>query len=108
LFEHLGPLGNLLTHTGGGPEAWWSATTLAEFLMWSVLLFAIAMFCPNSAQLLARHEPALGMRAPAAAGRGLFGLAWRPSIGWAIIVALLALASILRFSGPSEFLYWQF
>jgi alginate O-acetyltransferase complex protein AlgI len=107
LFEHLGPLGNLLTRTGGGPEAWWSATTLAGFLMWSLLLFVIAMFCPDSAHLLARYEPALGMRAPPA-GRGLFGLAWRPSIGWAITVALLAFASILRFSGPSEFLYWQF
>jgi alginate O-acetyltransferase complex protein AlgI len=109
IFEHLGPLTALLERTGGGPEQWWGAADFVSLTAWTILLFAIAMLCPNSAQLLAHYEPALGVRALEPAPRSrLRRLAWNPSVAWALAVGAIAAAAILRLGGPSEFLYWQF
>ena len=35
-------------------------------------------------------------------------LLWRPSVAWAIGIALVAAVSILSLGQPTEFLYWQF
>jgi D-alanyl-lipoteichoic acid acyltransferase DltB (MBOAT superfamily) len=109
IFEHLGPLARLLEDTGGTAETWWGTTDLLMLVGWTVLLLGLALLGPNSAQLLARYEPALGLRSEAPGGVGpLSQLVWKPSLKWAIAVALVAYAAILRLSGPSEFLYWQF
>jgi alginate O-acetyltransferase complex protein AlgI len=110
IFEHLGPIATLLAKTGGTPETWWGALEFIMLVAWTVLLLALALLCPNSAQLLARYEPALGLRsaAPSDTGARLARLVWTPSLKWAIAVAVVAYAAILRLGGPSEFLYWQF
>jgi alginate O-acetyltransferase complex protein AlgI len=109
LFEHAGPLADVMRRTGGGAETWWGALDLAQFMSWIVLMIGIALFSPNSAQLLARYEPALGVRQPQYAKREwLERLVWSPSRQWALATAAVALAAILRLGGPSEFLYWQF
>jgi D-alanyl-lipoteichoic acid acyltransferase DltB (MBOAT superfamily) len=109
LFNHLGPIADLLADTGGGPETWWGAVDFFALVAWTTLLLGIALLCPNSAQLLARYEPALGLQSAPAARRGrLAGLIWGPSLKWAIAVAIVAFAAVLRLGGPSEFLYWQF
>jgi alginate O-acetyltransferase complex protein AlgI len=77
-------------------------------LMWGVPLLVIALACPNTLQILARYEPALGVR-PEAGGRLLGGLlAWRASLPWAIAVSAVAGLTIVSMRGAGEFLYWQF
>ena len=109
IFDHLGPLVDLLERTGGGAETWWGAVDFISLTAWTLLLLSIAMFCPNSTQLLARYEPAVGLPPSSAALSGWAArLTWRPTLKWGVAVAALAFAAVLRFGGPSEFLYWQF
>ena len=108
LFDHLGPIADLLARTGGGPEDWWSAQDMAWLMMWMLGLFVLAMFFPNTGQMLKTYEPALGLRPAPTTGGRLAQLAWNPSLGWAVAMAVIAFAAILRIGGPSEFLYWQF
>lgn len=76
---------------------------------WVVGLMAIAFFCPNSLQVMARYEPALGIDPNATIGIGAYRrLNWSPSLGWALAVAVIAVVGILHLGGVSEFLYWQF
>jgi D-alanyl-lipoteichoic acid acyltransferase DltB (MBOAT superfamily) len=109
IFEHLGPLAPLLEKTGGTAETWWGAVDFIMLTMWTLLLLGLALLAPNSAQVLARYEPALGLRSAATtASSGVARILWNPSLKWAIGVALVAYVAILRLGGPSEFLYWQF
>jgi alginate O-acetyltransferase complex protein AlgI len=109
IFDHLGPLARLLQRTGGGAETWWGAADVLMLTAWTVPLLLIATFCPNSQQMLARYEPALGVTAAEKPRGGwLVGFTWNPTLKWATAIAALAFAAILRFAGPSEFLYWQF
>jgi D-alanyl-lipoteichoic acid acyltransferase DltB (MBOAT superfamily) len=72
-------------------------------------LGAIALLLPNTLQLLAPYEPALGYQRPARLP-GLKGFvpAWRPSLSWALLASAVAVMGVLRLGGRSEFLYWQF
>jgi D-alanyl-lipoteichoic acid acyltransferase DltB (MBOAT superfamily) len=75
---------------------------------WVGALLVIALAMPNTLRIMQRFEPALGYK-PRAEGT-LLDLAptWRPSPAWAMALAAIAAAAIVRLSGPSEFLYWQF
>jgi hypothetical protein len=106
IFDHLGPLRGMLEWTGGGPETWWGAVDFMALTAYLVALLAIALLAPNTGQILARYEPALGLKATQTGG--LTRLSWTPSLKWALAVAIVAFAAILRLGGPSEFLYWQF
>ena len=82
------------------------------FLILAALIPAlvfIALACPNTLQVLARFEPALGVRQrptePSLAGRLR---EWAPSLAWSVGMSAIAIAGILSLGGPSEFLYWQF
>jgi alginate O-acetyltransferase complex protein AlgI len=109
LFEHLGPLQAVLQRTGGGPETWWGAVAFVSLIGWTVLGLAIVLFLPNSGQLLSRYAPALGVQpVPPREPVRFATLSWSASVRWGLALAVLAGASILRFGGPSEFLYWQF
>jgi alginate O-acetyltransferase complex protein AlgI len=109
LWSHLGPLQGLLAHTGGGPETWWGAVVFLSLIGWTFFGLAIVLFLPNSGQVLARYTPALGVQpVPAREPVRWPGLAWAPTLRWGVALAVLAGAAILRFGGPSEFLYWQF
>jgi hypothetical protein len=66
------------------------------------LLALAAWTLPNSLQILAQSEPALGVQARPTAP------AWAPSLPAAIATASLAAIAIYRLGAPSEFLYWQF
>jgi alginate O-acetyltransferase complex protein AlgI len=72
----------------------------------SVLLF-VALACPNTLQILARYEPALGIKAPTRLVVRRFA-DWEASLPWAIAVSVMAALAIGSIGGPSEFLYWQF
>ena len=73
----------------------------ARALAWIVPLLALAWFAPNTQQLLALHEPALGETKPTAR-------AWSPTPRWAIAIALIFVLSVVNLSRISEFIYFQF
>jgi hypothetical protein len=72
-------------------------------------LLAIALLMPNSLQMLAAQDPALHLpKVPARiAGIGPV-IAWRPSFTWMAFIAVIAAIAMIRLTGKSEFLYWQF
>ncbi|WP_243438916.1 MBOAT family O-acyltransferase [Fundidesulfovibrio soli] len=74
------------------------------------LLLAAVFILPNTQQVLRRYSPGIGLY------RGerhflLRGLVWKPTLGWALVVAVLLTASVLTvFTSfkSLEFLYFQF
>ena len=78
--------------------------------MWIAILLFIALVCPNTLQILAPYEPALGVKPQSTAPViGKIRIpAWAPSLPWAIAVSIIAAFATLSIGGPSEFLYWQF
>jgi hypothetical protein len=109
IYDALGPITGVLQSSGVksiAPELW----SVRDFMMtmaWIAALALVAYGCPNTLQILARYEPALGVKAPAA-GSSVRALEWTTSLPWAVAVSVLAVASILSLGGPSAFLYWQF
>src|SRR5271157_1930900 len=85
-------------------------TDLQKTAMWIAILLFIALVCPNTLQILAPYEPALGVKPQSTAPViGKFKTpAWGPSLPWAIAVSAIAAIAIVSIGGPSEFLYWQF
>jgi hypothetical protein len=89
-------------------------------------LLTIALFLPNSLQVLSKYQPVLqtpkrppmialfmpGSQPLPQTPPKLAGLSsaiyWDPTLIWTIFVAALAVISMMRLAGPSEFLYWQF
>ncbi len=78
--------------------------------MWVTILLFIALVCPNTLEILATYEPALGVKPkPTAPALGGFRIpAWGPSLPWAVAISVLAAVAIFSTGVPSEFLYWQF
>lgn len=72
---------------------------------WFAWFFGIVWLFPNSQQLLSRFNPVIGSIGDNYTSRWL---AWRPSVGWAVLVALISLVGVLRMNRVSEFLYFQF
>jgi D-alanyl-lipoteichoic acid acyltransferase DltB (MBOAT superfamily) len=71
---------------------------------WSLSLLAIALFLPNTQELMRHYRPGLDFRPELVASR----LSWRPTPAWGLATALLAAAGVLSLSGATEFLYYQF
>jgi D-alanyl-lipoteichoic acid acyltransferase DltB (MBOAT superfamily) len=77
---------------------------LAVWWIGGLLVLVWAM--PNTQQLLARYAPALEpVRAEGPLARRL---AFRPSLGWALLLAVLLAASVVWLGADSPFLYYQF
>ncbi len=83
---------------------------IKQAAIWLAILLFIALVCPNTLEMLARYEPALGVKPkPATPALGGFRIpAWGPSLPWAVAISVLAAVAIFYTGGPSEFLYWQF
>ena len=89
-------------------------------------LLTIALFLPNSLQVLSKYEPVLQtpkrppmialfmpgsqplLQTPPKLVGFRSAIYWHPTLFWMIFVAALAVISMMRIAGPSEFLYWQF
>jgi D-alanyl-lipoteichoic acid acyltransferase DltB (MBOAT superfamily) len=74
-------------------------------LSWIAVLLAIVWLAPNTQQIMARYDPALGIPAGSRPARWL---AWRPAAWAALATALALLAAVLNLQQASEFLYFQF
>ena len=110
VFDGLGPVAGLLQSIGAKSMAsdLWSGRDFMVMIAWIVGLAAVAYGFPNTLQILASVEPALGVK-PSPTGTTLQRvLQWTTSLPWAVAVSVLALASVLSLGGPSAFLYWQF
>ena len=85
-------------------------TDIEKAAMWVAILLFITLVCPNTLQILAPYEPALGVK-PASTAPIIGRLripAWGPSLPWAVAVSVVAAIAVFSLGGPSEFLYWQF
>jgi alginate O-acetyltransferase complex protein AlgI len=110
IVAHLGPLAGVFHRIGVVAEVSWNDRDFVNTMMWICVLMVIALACPNTLQLLARHEPALGVNAQSyKPRRGRIALIeWGPSLPWAIAMSAIAAVAIFFIGGPSEFLYWNF
>jgi hypothetical protein len=110
IYDRLGPLQGALGAVGIGVETLWSASDFLTIVAWVVALLFIALALPNTLQILARYEPALGIKLnlDEKIPRLQWIIQWSASPVWAVTVAVMAAITILRLAGPSEFLYWQF
>jgi alginate O-acetyltransferase complex protein AlgI len=72
--------------------------------VWIVVLLPLVMLAPNTQDILGRFQPALNFRDT----RGPARVSWRPSSGWAAIVAVTTVCGLLSLTRVSEFLYYQF
>jgi hypothetical protein len=94
----------------GGVMAHAFATAAATLLA----LLAIALLLPNSVQILAAYEPVLYAPKRPSTMPGVLPsalrrpLTWRPTLAWMVLFAAIAAVSMIRLTGRSEFLYWQF
>lgn len=67
---------------------------------WVIALSLVVFLAPNTQEIMRRGQPAPAESQPR--------VAWRPSVRWAVLMSLVAMAGILSLSHPSEFLYFQF
>jgi alginate O-acetyltransferase complex protein AlgI len=109
-FDHLGPLTSTFHGIGVIAAESLSSQDFVKTAIWICVLMFVALACPNTLQILARYEPALGVipqSTKLAIGRMKI-VEWGPSLPWAIAVSVIAGIAIVSIGGPSEFLYWQF
>jgi hypothetical protein len=76
-------------------------------LAWIALLGGVALGCPNTQELMARHWFSSDPRPAALPARRVW-LSWRPTAAWAIAGAVLLAAALGSLSSGSVFLYYQF
>jgi hypothetical protein len=108
VIERLGPLTSWLSEAGvvRGLEPGVDANQLT---IWIAGLTFIALVFPNTLEVLARYEPALGVKElPPEKRRGRLAIAWSASPVWAVLLSVIAATGVFYLGGQSEFLYWQF
>jgi alginate O-acetyltransferase complex protein AlgI len=111
LYDHLGPLAGVLHRlhvTPLAPEIW-SERNFLLLIGWIAGPLFIALLFPNTLEILAPYEPALGVKRPTD-NKGTIGRAieWSPSLAWAVGMSLIAAIAVSSLEHQSEFLYWQF
>jgi alginate O-acetyltransferase complex protein AlgI len=108
LYDRLGPLAGWL-HSAGVVPAAGSSQSFMMMTVWISALMFIVLACPNTLQILARYEPALGVKPqPTGQSTGRMVVEWDGSLPWAIGVSIIAAMGIFFLDSPSQFLYWQF
>jgi len=110
IYGHLGPLAGWLHRVGvtSVSPALWSGQEFARMVEWIFALMLIALACPNTLEILARYEPALGVKPLTTDFPARRFIEWNASLPWAIGVSIVAAIAIVSMGGRSEFLYWQF
>jgi D-alanyl-lipoteichoic acid acyltransferase DltB (MBOAT superfamily) len=104
----LGPLQPLVEQFGIVPTPGGGSRLVAMWL-WIGALLPIALFAPNTQQIMRDHDPALDMAgSPGAAAATPVRLTWTPSPRWAWVIGLAGACGVLALNQVSEFLYFQF
>jgi alginate O-acetyltransferase complex protein AlgI len=108
LYDRLGPLAGWLHNVGVAPEAG-SSQSFMMLTVWISALMFIVLACPNTLQILARYEPALGVKPqPTGQSTAWMVVEWDGSLPWAIGMSIIAAMGVFFLDSPSQFLYWQF
>ena len=103
IVSRLGALGTWLTGHGL-VAAMSSGVTFLQAVAWLAALGAVALWLPNSLELMRRFEPAIAFKADPAS-RAL-AVSWHAA--WGIGLGTLLLLGVMSLNRISEFLYWQF
>lgn len=82
-----------------------SVTYLFRMYMWVGALFIIAVFAPNTQQILAVFDPVLE---PVDAGVRWPRLQWSFAPRYAVAAGIAGFLAVISITRVSEFLYWQF
>mgnify|MGYP004002093329 CR=1 FL=1 len=77
-------------------------------IYWIFLLLFVAVFFPNTQQLMRNHKPAFETYKGEVTKSSYKWTEWKKTILWAIFTSIIIVISILSLSGESEFLYFQF
>lgn len=85
-----------------------SGGELVAMYLWVATLLSIALFLPNTQELLERYCPVFESRPVATTVDSAWRLRWSPSIRWAAVSGAMAFVGIISITHVSEFLYWQF
>jgi D-alanyl-lipoteichoic acid acyltransferase DltB (MBOAT superfamily) len=98
---------------GAGPATFYGTQTVAGLtfvpaLVWLLLLAAVALGVPrNTQQLLERYKIGLPTL-PSPEPKRRFRPQWRPSLRWAVAIAVVAGLALVFAGGPSPFLYYHY
>jgi hypothetical protein len=99
----LAPVGLHLT------GVWEGGNNFAQLWTWIAAGFVVVLALPNSLEMLAAWQPALGFKVRKAdQTRLLRALAWRPGTAWAVGLSCVTAVGLLSLGRLSEFLYWHF
>lgn len=106
--RQLGPLRGLLSSAGVGFGEGGGSQFVLTYL-WVGALSCIALFAPNTQELMRRYRPGLdfhpaGNEQVSATG----AIAWRPSTRWGLAIGIVFACGMLSLTRVSEFLYFQF
>lgn len=100
--------GQLMTSLFGGADA--VPTAAIKGVHWRLLIGAalVVYLLPNSYDLLRRYRPAIRTFVSECTAPRALRLVWRPTLGWALLIAGLAVAVFTRLNLPTPFLYAGF
>jgi hypothetical protein len=113
VFVRLGPAREWLANLGVSSHLGQGRQFVFTYL-WVMALVPIALFMPNTQQIMRRFRPTLAKHvtpigASLTLGQRRFGrLMWQPTRAWATLIGLLAATGFLALTSVSEFLYFQF
>ena len=93
-------------HTTG---VWESGRLFVHAWVWIAAGLFVVLALPNSLEVLAPYDPALGFKRVGGAKTGVLPyLTWSPSAPWAVGLACITVAGILSLGQLSDFIYWHF
>jgi len=113
IMARLGVLGEWLSSMGMGTYLGGGSQFMFTYL-WIIPLLTIALFLPNTQQIMSRFEPALAIY-PSDENTEIRGFptltsraSWQPTFAWSLGIGIVTAFGILALSSVSEFLYFQF
>ena len=89
----------------GGTLSAWGIGNVPVVTARVLLCAGICLFLPNTQQIMRDWRPILETVSEPPLYKGL---KWRPTVAWSLVIGVVLLASLLRMSDTSKFLYFQF
>ena len=114
IFVHLGPFKDIVVGLGVSPDST-SGSLITYGVVYCVSLLFIALYFPNSLDIMAKFKPAIDYSTKINAQNHLLfnnkisrAMVWEPNIFWAILCGTGLAVGIMSLQSLSVFLYWQF